>query len=136
MDTQYIPLIIGGIGLFAALVIYRMVLRYPGGEGQVAKIAEAIHQGAMAFTKREYSILWGFVLVVAVLIFLSPLGQDTTIAFLVGAFSSSVAGGIGMYTATRANVRTTMAANTSGASAALSVAFYGGSIMGLCSTLR
>ncbi len=131
MDTQYIPLVMGGIGLLAAFVIYRMVMRYSGGEGQVAKIAEAIHQGAMAFTKREYTILWGFVLVIAVLIFFSPLGQDTTIAFLVGAFSSSVAGGIGMYTATRANVRTTIAANSSGASAALSVAFYGGSIMGL-----
>ncbi|MEM7281947.1 MAG: sodium-translocating pyrophosphatase, partial [Pseudomonadota bacterium] len=131
MDTQYIPLVMGGIGLLAAFVIYAMVKRYPGGEGQVAKIAEQIHQGAMAFTKREYSILWGFVIVIAALIFFSPLGQDTTIAFLVGAFSSSVAGGIGMYTATRANVRTTIAANTSGSAAALSVAFYGGSIMGL-----
>jgi len=60
------------------------------------------------------------------------LGQDTATAVLAGDLSSSVAGWIGMYSATKANVRTATAASESGAETALSVAFYGGSIMGLC----
>ncbi|MDP6651014.1 MAG: sodium-translocating pyrophosphatase, partial [Gammaproteobacteria bacterium] len=64
-------------------------------------------------------------------IFLSDLGWRTTVAFVVGALSSASAGLIGMYTATRANVRTTTAAKDQGAAKALTVAFYGGSIMGL-----
>jgi len=65
-----------------------------------------------------------------VLLYLS-LGIETAIAFLVGALASASAGWIGMYTATKANVRTTTAAHTHGAPQALSVAFFGGSIMGL-----
>ncbi|MEM9057873.1 MAG: sodium/proton-translocating pyrophosphatase, partial [Pseudomonadota bacterium] len=131
MNINLLPPVMGGIGLIAAFVLYALVKRYPAGEGAVEEIAEAIHQGAMTFIRREYTLLWGFAAVVAVVIFLSPLGLNTTIAFVTGALSSSIAGGVGMYTATRANVRTATAANTEGAGAALSVAFYGGSIMGL-----
>ena len=81
--------------------------------------------------RREYTILAIFVIVVAVLIAFSDLGLNTMYAFLLGAFCSGSAGYIGMYTATKANVRTTTAANTRGASEALTVAFYSGSIMGL-----
>ncbi|MBT8144055.1 MAG: sodium-translocating pyrophosphatase [Gammaproteobacteria bacterium] len=132
MDTSYIPVIMGIIGLVSALLIYVMVKRYPAGEGKVADIAEQIHQGAMTFIRREYYLLWAFTLVVATIIYFTPaLGSHTAAAFLVGALCSSVAGGIGMYTATRANVRTTVAAHNEGAATALSVAFFGGSIMGL-----
>jgi len=65
-----------------------------------------------------------------VLLYLA-LGLDTAIAYLVGALASASAGWIGMYTATQANVRTTTAAHNHGAPQALSVAFFGGSIMGL-----
>ena len=63
---------------------------------------------------------------------MSDLGNDTALSFVVGASSSALAGWLGMYAATKANVRTAVAANDEGASSALSVAFYGGSIMGLC----
>ncbi|MDH3646310.1 MAG: sodium-translocating pyrophosphatase [Gammaproteobacteria bacterium] len=132
MNTSYIPVIMGIVGLVAALLIYQIVRRYPAGEGEVADIAEQIHAGAMTFIRREYFLLWIFTAVVAVILYFTPdLGSHTAAAFLVGALCSSVAGGIGMYTATRANVRTTVAAHDHGAATALSIAFYGGSIMGL-----
>ncbi len=131
MNIDYLPIIVGAIGLVAAFVVYRVVLSYPAGEGKVVEIAEKIHTGAMTFMRREYIILWGIAIVIIVAIGLSDLGWDTALAFFVGALTSSVAGFIGMYTATRANVRTTTAAHTKGAGDALSVAFYGGSVMGL-----
>ena len=72
-----------------------------------------------------------FVLVLAVLVFFA-LGWETATAVLVGASSSALAGFIGMYAATKANTRTAAAAQDSGAASALSISFYGGSIMGLC----
>jgi K(+)-stimulated pyrophosphate-energized sodium pump len=112
-------------------MLYAAIRRYPAGEGRIAEIAQAIQQGAMVFLKREYSILAIFVLVVAVLILVSPLGMNTAFTFVLGAVASASAGYIGMYAATRANVRTTMAAHTVGAPTALTIAFFGGSIMGL-----
>lgn len=126
----FIPVVLGVAGLVGAFLLYKMVLRYPSGSGKVAKIGDAIHLGAMVFLRREYSILALFVAVVAVLLALS-LGLKTLLAFLVGAFCSALAGYFGMFAATRANVRTTTAAHDDGAAAALSVAFFGGSIMGL-----
>jgi len=128
--SHLLPPILGGLGLYAAFYIYKLVKAYPGGEGKIAEIADAIHLGAMVFIKREYSMLGIFVAVVAVLLFIS-LGFGTTFAFILGAVCSASAGYIGMYTATHANVRTTVAAHDKGASEALTVAFFGGSIMGL-----
>ena len=128
---SWIPVTLGILGLVSAFVIFNIVKRYPEGEGKVVEISAEIHHGAMVFMRREYTILGIFVVVVAVLIALSDLGLNTMYAFLLGALCSGSAGYIGMYTATKANVRTTVAANTQGASEALTVAFYGGSIMGL-----
>jgi K(+)-stimulated pyrophosphate-energized sodium pump len=127
-----LPVILGIVGLLAALLVYKMVLKYPAGEGKVADIAEQIHRGAMVFMRREYTYLLVFVAIVSVLIFISDLGAPTTLSFLVGAFCSGVAGYIGMFAATRANVRTATAAQQEGAESALAVAFFGGSVMGLC----
>ncbi len=131
MTIHYLPVILGVLGLVSTLIIYRLVLGYPQGTGKVAEIAEAIHIGAMTFMRREYSILFIFAALVTVAIGFSDLGLNTAIAFVVGALCSSAAGYIGMYTATRANVRTTVAAHEKGINAALNVAFFGGSIMGL-----
>ena len=65
-----------------------------------------------------------------VLLLISPLSWHTSLAFILGAQASGSAGYIGMYTATQANVRTTTAAHDKGAPEALTVAFFGGSIMG------
>ena len=131
MDINLIPPVMGGIGLLAAYVVYRVIIGYSAGEGKVVEIGAKIQDGAMAFMRREYLQLWGIAAVIIVAIGLSDLGWDTAVAFFVGALCSSAAGFIGMYTATRANVRTTTAAHTSGAGPALTVAFYGGSVMGL-----
>ena len=131
MDVLMLPPLLGVLGLAAAFVIYLVVTKYPAGEGLVAEIAAEIHKGAMVFMRREYSILAIFAAVITVLLFVGFRSWHTPLAFVVGALSSASAGYIGMYAATKANVRTTVAASTKGAAAALNVAFYGGSVMGL-----
>lgn len=121
---------LGVFGLYAAWRIYQLVKETPAGEGKIAQIAEQIHLGAMVFIRREYQILGVFVAVLFGLLFYF-LGWRTALCFLVGATASAAAGYIGMSTATRANVRTTVAASTGDAAKALEVAFFGGSIMGL-----
>lgn len=131
MSVAYlIPPLLGGLGLYAAYRLFGMIMDRPPGEGRVSEIAEQIQLGAMVFLKREYTTLGIFSAVVLVLLYIY-LGIGTAFAFIVGALSSSVAGYAGMYAATRANVRTTVAANKEGSSAALTVAFFGGSVMGL-----
>ncbi|WNO09479.1 sodium-translocating pyrophosphatase [Teredinibacter sp. KSP-S5-2] len=131
MDVLILPPIFGGIGLVAALFFYFVVTRYPSGEGLVSEIADEIHRGAMVFMRREYSILAIFALIITVLLFIGFRSWHTPVAFIVGAVCSATAGYVGMFSATKANVRTTIAASTEGPAAALQVAFYGGSIMGL-----
>ena len=125
-----VPIILGFTGLLAAYLLYVQVKKYPAGEKNLTDISDEIHLGAMAFMKKEYSILFMFSLILVFGIYIG-LGLSSTIAFIVGALSSSVTGFIGMYTATKANVRTATAAQNSGVSDSLSVAFFGGSIMGL-----
>ena len=132
LEQTILPPAFGLIGLACAFIVYALVKRYAEGEDNVRHIADQIHMGAMVFMRREYLMLALFAGVLILILFASPgLGPSTAIAFVVGALSSAGAGWIGMYTATKANVRTTTAAHTQGAPAALSVAFFGGSIMGL-----
>jgi len=128
--TTLIPPIIGVLGLIAASYTYMQVKKYPEGEGKVVEIGNQIHLGAMVFMKREYKMLTIFASVLIVLLYIF-LGWGTAFSFLLGALASGGAGYIGMNTATRANVRTTTAAHNEGAASALTVAFFGGSIMGL-----
>ena len=131
MNIALFPPLLGVLGMIAAFVVYLLVMRYPDGEDKVKKIGDQIHAGALAFMKTEYKYLTVFIVVLVILsqIF---LGTETAIAVVVGAACSSLAGFIGMYAATKANVRTATAAQKDGAAAALSVSFYGGSVMGLC----
>ncbi len=131
MSLQAVPALLGLFGLAVAFVIYRAIVKQKVAEGKVASIGEQIYIGAMAFMRREYTIMVAFLAILAVLIAVSDLGVHTMYAFLVGAFCSAFAGFIGMFTATKANTRTTTAAHEQGASAALTTAFYGGSVMGL-----
>jgi len=104
------------------------------GNDDMAKIAGHIRSGAMAFLNREYRVLAGFVLVVAILLFIGYNSKDQGIialAFVFGALCSALAGFIGMWAATASNSRTTHAARTS-LNEALIVAFSGGSVMGMC----
>ncbi len=126
-----IPPIAGVIGLVAAFVMYRAMVRYPAAEGRPSEIAELIRAGAKTFMRRELLLIALSVAVIAVAIGVSPLGLTSATSFLVGAVSSATAGFMGMMAATRANVRTTTAARDKGMNQALTVAFYGGSVMGL-----
>ena len=131
MNTLLLPPILGIVGMIAALVVYLLVMKYPDGEDKVKKIGDQIHKGALAFMKTEYKYLLIFIAVLVVLVWFA-LGIHSAIAVITGAACSSLAGFIGMYAATKANVRTATAAQQDGAAAALSVSFYGGSVMGLC----
>ena len=126
-----IPPVLGIVGLIAAFVVYLLVMQYPDGEKKVKKIGDQIHTGALTFMKTEYKYLLIFIVILVGLVWLG-LGMYSAIAVIVGAACSSLAGFIGMYAATKANVRTATAAKKEGAAAALSVSFYGGSVMGLC----
>jgi len=128
--STLLPPAIGVLGLFAAKYTYEQVKKYPEGEGKVIEIGNQIHLGAMVFMKREYKMLSIFAGVLIVLLYYF-LGWQTALCFLLGALASATAGYIGMNTATRANVRTTTAAHNEGPAEALTVAFFGGSIMGL-----
>ena len=130
LTNAILPVTFGAFGMIAALLIYVNIIKSPAGEGRVKEIADEIHLGAMVFMASEYKRLAIFCLICIVALYAS-LGADTAISFTLGALCSGVAGYIGMYSATKANVRTAVAANTKGAAAALNVAFFGGSIMGL-----
>ena len=130
-ELTLLPAAFGLAGLAFALIIYLMLVRYPSGEGKIKEIADQIHLGAMVFMKREYRMLLAFAGVLVFILYFT-LGVDTAISFVVGAVASGLAGWLGMFSATKANVRTTQAAHTKGPAEALSVAFFGGSIMGMC----
>jgi K(+)-stimulated pyrophosphate-energized sodium pump len=127
--TQWSPLL-GIVGLLVALGLYFYVRGQSAGTDLMRELSDRIHEGAMAFLRREYSVLAVFVLVVAVLLFVA-IGLNTALAYVSGALSSVLAGFFGMKAATRANVRTTAAAKESGQGKALRMAFFGGSVMGL-----
>jgi len=130
MEVNMLPPLFGVLGLVAAFITYGQVKKHAEGDGKVVEIGNQIHLGAMVFMKREYKMLSIFAAVLTVLLFIF-LGWQTAFCFLLGALASGSAGYIGMNTATRANVRTTTAAHNEGAASALTVAFFGGSIMGL-----
>jgi K(+)-stimulated pyrophosphate-energized sodium pump len=129
-DANLIPPALGVLGLLIVFFIYQWIKKQPGGSGAVQKIGEQIHIGSIVFMKREYKMLSMFALVLLVLLYIF-LGPASALCFLVGAVASATAGYIGMNTATIANVRTAQAAHTEGSAAALTVAFFGGSVMGL-----
>ena len=126
-----LPPMVGALGMLIALILYFVVKKYPEGDDAVKKIGDQIHLGAMVFMKREYKMLVMFLAVLVIIVWVA-LGKETGIAVIVGAVSSSIAGWLGMYAATKANVRTATAAKDHGSAKALTVAFFGGSIMGLC----
>jgi K(+)-stimulated pyrophosphate-energized sodium pump len=121
---------LGAVGLAVAMAIYLYVKKQPSGTDVMRDLEDQIHSGAMAFLRRENSVLAIFVAIVAVLLGVA-IGWTTSGAYIAGALSSALAGFIGMKAATRANVRTSNAANTEGQGKALRIAFMGGAVMGL-----
>ena len=130
MSILHVAPVLGVLGLLVAWMIYVFLKRQPVGNSTMQEIAEAIHRGAMVFLRREYLVLTGFVVVVGALLAYA-LGRWTLLAFISGALCSMLAGFFGMKAATRANLRTTEAARSSGQDKALLISFGGGSVMGL-----
>ena len=129
--SALMPVALGILGLISAFLVFLYIKKAPAGEGRLKEISDQIHLGAMVFMNSEYKILAVFCALCIAAIGLSDLGLNTALAFLLGALCSGGAGYWGMYTATHANVRTAVAANSKGAAEALNIAFFGGSIMGL-----
>ena len=121
---------IGAAGFMFAMATYAWVLKQPAGNAKMIGIATLIENGSMTFLKKEYLLLLVFLFLVTVLLKIN-LGTDTALCYLIGAFSSMLCGFLGMKAATKANVRTAQAAAQNGQGKALTVAFFGGSVMGM-----
>ena len=130
-SLMYLAPVIGVIALIFALFLSKKVSREEEGTDRMKEIASAISEGAHAFLTAEYKILVIFVIVLFVLIGLG-IGFGSGVAFVFGTLCSILAGYFGMGVATKANVRTANAARTSGMNRALSIAFSGGAVMGMC----
>jgi K(+)-stimulated pyrophosphate-energized sodium pump len=128
--TVYAPFL-GILGLVIAFLIYGYVKKQPNGNKVMQELEAMIHEGAMAFLKKEYSVL--VIFIIAVFLILGWLLGEwrTSVAFITGAFLSMVAGYSGMTAATRGNSRTAEAANKHGQARALNVSYFSGSVMGL-----
>jgi K(+)-stimulated pyrophosphate-energized sodium pump len=130
----YVLPFFGVLGLLYVVWKSAWVASQDAGTDKMKKIASHIAEGAMAFLKAEYKVLIIFVACVSVLLAVTANGTTSSplvgVSFALGAFSSALAGFIGMRVATKANVRTTNAARTS-LGKALEIAFVGGSVMGM-----
>ncbi len=140
MTHVVVPLTSGIVGLIFVGILVREVLSKDPGNEVMRRISLAIQEGARAFLKREYLYVSVLVVAVAGLIALAPtlsgnpdlpLGWKTSVAFILGAIVSALAGYIGMSIATRANARTTQAAIDGGVKGALGVAVSAGAVMGM-----
>ncbi len=127
--TVYAPFL-GIVGLIIAWFIYSYVKKQPNGNETMQELESMIHEGAMAFLKREYFVLLFFITAVFILLG-AFISWKTAIAFVTGAFCSMLAGFSGMTAATRGNSRTAEAANKFGQAKALNVSYFSGSVMGL-----
>ena len=130
--SRYVPVVLGALALCFAMYLIRKVSRQDPGTDRMKEISGHIHEGARAFLFSEYRILIIFVAILFVAIGFGLGSWITAVCFLVGAAFSTAAGYIGMNVATKANVRTAAAAKDKGMNAALSVAFSGGAVMGMC----
>ena len=151
MTELYLSIGAGVLALVVAAILFRMVTSRAAGGQAVQEIGALIQEGAMAFLRREYTILAGFVVIIFIILALfidfnvtsnstierlisegnlDVTGPWTAIAYLAGAVGSALAGYIGMNIAVRGNTRTATAAET-GLNPALRVAFNSGAVMGL-----
>ncbi len=121
---------LGVLGLLGGVGVHAYVRTQPQGSPLLIELSERIHEGVMAFLRREYVALAIFVVAAAVLLGLA-VGTLPTVAYLFGVLCSLAAGLFGMKAATRANARTTAAARDGARGRALRIAFWGGSVAGL-----
>jgi len=131
----YMPIAAAVIGLTYMFIKKAWVMKQDAGDGKMKEISDHIYEGALAFLNAEYRLLAVFVIIISVLLAIVSYVIPTThwlivIAFILGAIFSALAGNMGMKIATKTNVRTTQAAQTSLPNA-LKISFGGGTVMGL-----
>ena len=131
-NLLYVVPVVAVLTLLFAVYLANKVKSQSAGNEKMKEIAGAISEGAKAFLTSEYKVLVIFVVVLFVLIGVGIGNWVTAVCFVVGALFSTLAGYFGMNVATQANVRTANAAKESGMAKALSVAFSGGAVMGMC----
>ena len=131
-NLMYVVPVVSVLALLFAGYLAVKVAKQEEGTEKMKEIASAISEGARAFLTAEYKILIVFVIVLFLLIGFGTGNWVTAICFVVGALFSTLAGYFGMNVATKANVRTANAARESGMNKALSIAFSGGAVMGMC----
>ena len=138
-NLTYLSAIGGVVALIYAVILAVRINKMDSGTKKMKEIAQSINEGAKAFLFSEYKILVIFVATVFVVISVcgiitksDVLNYRTALAFLIGAILSTLAGYCGMSVATKANVRTANAAKEKGMNSALSTAFSGGAVMGMC----
>lgn len=133
MDSLFFAVpVLGVFGLLFALFQGQKILKEDSGNERMKEIAKAIAEGAEAFLFAEYRILLFFVCSLFICIGFGTRSWLSAVAFIFGALLSTLAGYFGMRSATAANVRTAEAARKYGMKKALSIAFSGGSVMGMC----
>jgi len=130
MDTLIIAPVVGVLALLFAFYKASVVSKADPGTDRMQEISSYIHEGAMAFLARQYKSVSIFAIVMFIILGIA-INLPTAAAFAAGAACSAFAGYFGMTVATKANVRTTNAAMTSGMGKALDIAFSGGSVMGM-----
>lgn len=135
MNLVYLIPCLGLLGILVMIAKSRWIVRQHAGDAGMQELAGHIARGAMAFLRAEWKILSYFVVIAACLLAWSGTLIETSswviaVSFIIGAFTSALAGYIGMNVATKANVRTTEAARTSLARA-FKISFTGGAVMGL-----
>lgn len=132
MNTMFMLVpVLGVLGLLFAFFQAQKIQKEESGNERMQEIAHAIAEGAQAFLFAEYKILLFFVCSLFLCIGLGTRSWLSGAAFVFGALLSTLAGYFGMRSATAANVRTAEAARQSGMKKALSIAFSGGSVMGM-----
>ncbi|MBX3593443.1 sodium-translocating pyrophosphatase [Sphingomonas sp.] len=129
MTIVYIAIACGVLAVLYGLVTSQQVLRAPAGDQKMQDIAAAIQEGAKAYLGRQYTTIAIVGVIVAAVLFFT-LGRLSTVAFLIGAVLSGVAGYVGMNISVRANVRTAEAARGS-LQGGLTLAFRAGAVTGM-----
>jgi K(+)-stimulated pyrophosphate-energized sodium pump len=143
----FFSLAVALVALAIGYVLMQGVLKAPDGTPAMQKIADAVHEGAMAYITRQFRTIGIIVIPLAVVVFLTSAeilkddgsvalsfaqsGLFRTLAFLVGGLASGAIGFLGMWLATKGNIRTTAAATASDYPGALKVAFRTGGSVGL-----
>ena len=130
-----IALVCAGCALIYGVVTSRWLLALSPGNQEMQDISMAVQEGAKAYLRRQYTIIAGVAVVLAIVLAIGLEAQDANgilvaIGFLIGGTFSGAAGFIGMNVSVRANARVAESAR-SGVSKALEVAFKGGAVTGM-----